>query len=970
MRRQALLRCCPIGFLWVIQRKNSRFSFGTGASVVYDGATMSEPVPDTSSPDPPAPAPARANAAPAKTAAGTTPMFAQWHEAKAAYPDCLLFFRMGDFYELFFDDAVAAAAALDIALTKRGHQDGTPVPMAGVPVHAAEQYLPKLIKAGHRVAVCEQVEDPAVAKKRGAKSIVRREVVRVVTPGTLSEDVLLDARQHNYLAAIAVSGGELGLAWLDMSTGEVWLQPLGAREHAALSVPAALARVAPGELLLPEPLVEAPALFETWAELREIMTPLPASRFDSVNAERRLTEYYGVATLEAFGTPGRAETAAAGTLLDYLSLTQVDRLPRLERPQMLPPPGAAGGVMEIDPATRRNLELTRTLAGARAGSLLAVIDRTMTGAGARLLAERLTAPLTDISAIVGRLDLISCCLEAPALREDVRACLRECPDIERALSRLGLERAGPRDLAAIRAGLAGAAIIAGHLSAHLAGAPAPVELTALRDGLGVHDVVVERLGRALADSLPLQARDGGFIANGYSAALDEQRQLRDASRQTIAELQSRTAEATGIAALKIKHNNVLGYFIEVTAAHADKLMEGGKEALAERHGLIHRQTMANAMRFTTVELSDLEDRISRAGERALAIELELFDDLAGEVLARADEIAQAARAMAALDVAAGLAELAVVNRYCRPSVNSGTTFRIVEGRHPVVESVLQDGTGAFVANNCDLSGDSDDTADGGRLWLVTGPNMAGKSTFLRQNALIALLAQIGSFVPAAEAEIGVVDRLFSRVGAADDLARGRSTFMVEMVETAAILNQAGERSLVILDEIGRGTATFDGLSIAWATIEHLHEENRCRTLFATHFHELTSLAARLEQLVCRTMRVKEWQGDVVFMHEVVPGTADRSYGIHVARLAGLPTAVLARAEEVLALLEQGDQGNALSRLADDLPLFHAAALVARDNDAATPDDPVRDLLADTNPDELTPRAALELLYRLKAALNG
>ncbi len=931
---------------------------------------MSEPSSDTSAADRRAPNPARASVEAPRVVAGTTPMFAQWHAAKVAYPDCLLFFRMGDFYELFFDDAVAAAAALDIALTKRGHHDGVPVPMAGVPVHAAEQYLPKLIKAGYRVAVCEQVEDPAVAKRRGAKSIVRREVVRVVTPGTLSEDVLLDARQHNYLAAIAVSGAELGLAWLDMSTGEVWLQALGARAHAALNLPAALARVAPGELLLPEPLVEEPALFEVWAEMREAMTPLPASRFDSANAERRLTEYYGVATLEAFGAPGRAETAAAGALLDYLSLTQVDRLPRLARPRILPPPGAAGGVMEIDPATRRNLELTQTLAGARAGSLLAVIDRTVTGAGARLLAGRLTAPLTDVSAIVGRLDLVSCFFAAPALRDDVRAGLRDCPDIERALSRLGLGRGGPRDLAAIRAGLSGAAVLREHLAAHLVGAPAPAGLTALYEGLGVHDVLVERLGRALADALPLQVRDGGFIARGYSDALDEQSQLRDASRQTIAELQNRTAEATGIAALKIKHNNVLGYFIEVTAVQADKLMADGKEALADRHGLIHRQTMANAMRFTTVELSDLEDRISRAGERALAIELELFADLAGEVLARADEIALAARTIAALDVAAGLAELAVVRRYCRPNVGDSTAFRIVDGRHPVVEAVLDDGAGAFVANDCDLSGDDGADPNGGRLWLLTGPNMAGKSTFLRQNALIALLAQIGSFVPAAEAEIGVVDRLFSRVGAADDLARGRSTFMVEMVETAAILKQASERSLIILAEIGRGTATFDGLSIAWATIEHLHEENRCRTLFATHFHELTSLATRLGQLVCRTMRVKEWQGDVVFMHEVVPGTADRSYGIHVARLAGLPAAVLARAEEVLALLEQGDQGSALNRLADDLPLFHAAALSARDGEIAAPDDPVHSLLADTNPDELTPRAALELLYRLKAALDG
>jgi DNA mismatch repair protein MutS len=889
--------------------------------------------------------------------AAASPMLAQWHAAKDAYPDCLLFFRMGDFYELFFDDAVAAAAALDIALTTRGQQSGEPVPMAGVPVHAAEQYLPRLIRAGHRVAVCEQMEDPAEAKKRGSKSIVRRDVVRVITPGTLSEDTLLDSRRHNYLAACADARGAFGLAWLDMSTGEVWMQPIPSAGGVNM-LAAALARIVPGELLAPDRLLDHPELAPLWDDVRDALTPLPASRFDSANAEARLLAAYGVGTLDGFGEPGRAEIAAAGALFDYLALTQVDRMPRLMRPRRLPAPGSAGAVMEIDAATRRNLELAQTLSGERKGSLLSVIDRTITGPGARLLAEWLAAPLTDVAAIDARLDAVEFLGAQTAAREDIRGTLRAAPDMERALSRLALGRGGPRDLAAIRAGLEASQVLRDALAAM---ADAPETLGRIEASLGEHGALVGRLAAALSSDLPLAARDGGFIAAGFSAELDAQTELRDESRKLIAGLQATYAETTGVASLKVKHNNVLGYFVELGASHADRIMAEGKEAAADSFGLIHRQTMANAVRFTTVELSELDDKISRAGERALAIELELFAELAGTVLAAGDEVAAAARALAELDVAAGLAELAVGARYTRPTLTDGAQFTIAGGRHPVVEAMLEDGPGAFVANDCDLSG-----ADAGRLWLVTGPNMAGKSTFLRQNALIAILAQIGSFVPAAAAEIGVVDRLFSRVGAADDLARGRSTFMVEMVETAAILNQAGPRSLVILDEIGRGTATFDGLSIAWATVEHLHEENRCRTLFATHFHELTRLAARLGELSCHTMRVKEWNDDIVFLHEVGPGAADRSYGIHVGKLAGLPPAVVGRAEEVLRLLEAGDQAGALTRLADDLPLFQAAVAETAPAPAA---DPVRDLLASVSPDELTPRTALELLYRLKAVMD-
>ncbi len=879
---------------------------------------------------------------------GVTPMMAQYLEIKQAHPGCLLFYRMGDFYELFFEDAEQASAALDIALTKRGQHLGQDIPMCGVPVHAAEGYLSRLIRKGFKVAICEQMEDPAEAKKRGSKSVVKRDVVRVVTPGTITEDELLDARAHNYLAALAEAGGGLGLAWLDISTGVFQAQPVAPENLAAT-----LARLAPGELILAERLLERPDTFEIFGALKDRLTPLPGARFDSANGTRRLEETFEVKALDAFGAFSRAELAAAGALLDYVTLTQKGRLPRLLPPRRL----ALGAVMEIDAATRRNLELTEALSGGRAGSLLATIDRTVTGAGARLLATRLSTPLTDPAAVAGRHDLVAHFLENANLRQDLRARLRRCPDIERALSRLSLGRGGPRDLAAIRDALC----VAGELRGLLQQGEAPPSLLAeaIRD-LGIHDTLVARLARALAPEPPMQARDGGAIAPGYDEALDELRALRDDSHKLIAGLQQNYAQASGVSSLKIKHNNVLGYFIEVTPTHADKIATGGDSPF------IHRQTLASAMRFSTVELSELEQKIASAAERALSLELQLFQDLVGEVLERGEEIATAARALAELDVAAALAELAEAERWCRPKIDDTTAFHITGGRHPVVEAALAAAQeGRFVANDCRLEdGRLEDGDDGeGRLWLITGPNMAGKSTFLRQNALIAVLAQMGSYVPAEAAHIGVVDRLFSRVGAADDLARGRSTFMVEMVETAAILNQAGPRALVILDEIGRGTATFDGLSIAWACLEHLHEVNGCRALFATHYHELTSLTAKLDSLACHSMRVKEWQGDVVFLHEVTAGAADRSYGIHVAKLAGLPKAAVARAETVLASLEQGEQAGALTRLADDLPLFAATAAKAAEPEAR--ESAVEAALGEVNPDDLSPREALELLYRLK-----
>ncbi len=863
---------------------------------------------------------------------------AQYLEIQQANPGCLLFFRMGDFFELFFDDAVAAAQALDIALTKRGRHDGADIPMCGVPVHTAEAYLARLIRAGFKVAICDQIEDPAEAKRRGGKGPLRRAVTRVVTAGTLTEEGLLDARRHNYLAGIAEAAGELGLAWLDLSTGAFALAPT---TEAALA--ADLARLMPGEIVVPERLLRRPHLFELFAEWKPALTPLPDPRFGSDAGRRRLEAHFRVGALDGFGNFSRAELAAAGALVDYIGLTQRGRAPHLEPPQRIAP----GSLMQVDAATRRNLELATTLSGDRKGSLLATIDRTVTAAGTRLLTEHLAAPLTEPAAIAARLDAVDFFVERRELCADLRERLKRCPDIERALTRLSLGRGGPRDLAALRQSLGETAGLKQVLVDTRALVPLPERLAEAWGGLGEHSVLVERLGRALADELPLFARDGGFIAAGYSDELDDWRRLRDESRRTIAALQARYAAERGIAALKIRHNNVIGYYVEVSANHAGKL---GAE-------FIHRQTMAGAQRYTTAELADLETKIASAAERALALELRLYEDLVGEVTARRTEIAAAATALASLDLAAGLAELAAEALWVRPLVENSAVFEVEGGRHPIVDAALAASGegGAFVANDCNLAES--------RIWLITGPNMAGKSTFLRQNALIAILAQMGSFVPARAARIGIVDRLFSRVGAADDLARGRSTFMVEMVESAAILNQAGPRSFVILDEIGRGTATFDGLSIAWAALEHLHEVNRCRTLFATHYHELTALAAKLPALACHTMRVKEWKNEVVFLHEVGAGAADRSYGIHVAKLAGLPKAVTARAEEVLAVLEKGEEGGALVRLADDLPLFSAARRRAA---PIPPESAAEGLLRDIRPDELTPRDALDLLYRLKA----
>jgi DNA mismatch repair protein MutS len=869
---------------------------------------------------------------------GATPVMAQYLEIKAAHAGYLLFYRMGDFYELFFEDAARAAEALDIALTKRGRHLGDDVPMCGVPVHTAEQYLERLIRKGFRVAICEQVEDPAEARKRGAKSVVRREVVRLVTPGTLTEDSLLEPTRANTLASLGRAGGDLALASADMSAGTFRVAAVG---HSDLMVE--LARLAPNELLVPDSLLSEETHAELFASLGDALTALPSVKFDSGAGERALKSYYGVAELAGFGVFTRAELSAAGALIAYLELTQKGKLPALQ------PLGreASRAFMAIDQATRRNLELFQTLAGDRRGSLLAAIDRTVTAAGARLLAARLGAPLTDVKEIARRQDAVALFANGDT-REALRETLRHAPDIARALARLSVKRAGPRDLASLRDGISSARAVRDLLNTEdkRDRGEAGDAVRDLVEAIAAVSSLNAKLSHFLVEEPPFYARDGGFIRLGAHAPLDEVRALRDESRRVIATLEARYRDESAVP-LKIKHNGVLGYFIEVSTQHADKLMTSYR----------HRQTMGGAVRFSTDELSTLANRISQAADQALALEQELFDEMAVEALGCARPLGRIAEALAILDVASALAELAVANRCVRPNVDDSRAFAISRGRHPVVEAALGAAHAGFVPNDCDLSSEK-------RLWLVTGPNMAGKSTFLRQNALIAILAQMGACVPAERAHIGIVDRLFSRVGAGDDLAAGRSTFMVEMVETSAILNQATDKSLVILDEIGRGTATFDGLAIAWATAEHLSLKNKSRALFATHFHEMTALAERLPSLACVTMRVKEWNDTIVFLHEVIPGVADRSYGIHVAKLAGLPAAVIARAREVLRALEEGREGHKPLARIDDLPLFNAAAPPAKEKNA------LDDALRAADPDALTPKEALELLYNLKRKLDA
>lgn len=859
--------------------------------------------------------------------AAPTPMMAQYLSLKAEAQDCLLFYRMGDFFELFFDDARVASAVLDIALTARGEHEGDKIPMCGVPAHAAEAYLARLIKAGHRVAIADQIETPEEAKKRGgSKALVARAIIRVVTAGTLTEEALLDSRSANWCAAIGEAGGAVALAAADISTGRFEILACS-----GAAVAGVLAQLAPAEVIVAE-----------GSDFDALATGTrPRGEFDSARGEARMKSLFGVATLDGFGAFDRATLAAAGGLIAYLDHVAKGALPFLRPPRLT----RSDACMAIDAATRESLELTRSQSGARQGSLLDAVDRTVTGAGARLLAHDLSAPLMDRAAIEARLDLVTRFHDDPGLRGELRDTLRALPDIARAIGRLAAGRGSPRDLGQLRDGLDGA----WRLGERLGRLPAPPALLAeLAPQLRGHGALIDLLQRALVPAPPIDAAQGGYIAEGYDAALDDLRDAGAGGRRAIAALEAQYRDRTGITALKIKHNGVLGYHIEVAARVADALM-------APDSGFTHRQTLAGVVRFNAPELHDIALKVTQAGAHALAAEAAHLEDLTAAALASREAIAATADALARLDVAAALAERAAEGGWTRPMLVDHACFEVTGGRHPVVEAALARSGERFVANDCVLS-------ESNRLWLVTGPNMGGKSTFLRQNALIAVLAQAGAYVPATRASLGLVDRLFSRVGASDNLARGRSTFMVEMVETAAILAQATPRSFVILDEVGRGTSTYDGLAIAWAVVEAIHEDNRCRCLFATHYHELTRLAERCPALSLHHVRAREWKGELVLLHEVSEGPADRSYGLAVARLAGLPPATIARAKAVLAKLEAGrEKTGGIAAGLDDLPLFAALA-----EEEAPPVDPLRAELAALDLDALSPRDALDTLYRLKA----
>ncbi len=870
-----------------------------------------------------------------------TPMMTQYTEIKSHHKDALLFYRMGDFYEMFFDDAIAASEALDIALTKRGKTNNMDIPMCGVPVHAADHYLQLLIRKGFRVAVCEQIENPSEAKKRGNRAIVKREVVRVITPGTLTEDSLLAADQNNYIASIQQIRNSVSLAWADISSGN-----FSVTSFPLVNLSSQLSRITPKEILYPES--SSAQILNIIKETIDANTPMADIHFDCVDAKRYLADLYEVVSLDAFGQFNRTELACLGALITYLEITQHGKIPKLQFPNK----EKSEDTLQIDAATRKNLEIIRNLSGGKDNTLLSVLDKTKTASGARLLERWLTNPSTNLGLIAKRQNEVENFFSQPDFRREIRDKLKAVPDLQRALSRLSLERGSPRDLNAIKIGIKQAFFINQEV---LAMERVSKHLKTSFEFLSKLENLTEELSKALVHDVPVYAKDGDFIAKNYNAELDATRKLRDETRVVIADLEKKYIQLTDIPKLKVRFNKLLGYYIETPSPSYTKMVAKPLSDI-----FIHRQSTSTACRFTSTELSDLESRIINAQQKAIEIELGVFEYFREKILAHANEIFFIAQTLAEIDVITALAEIAHSNNWCKPVLDESCDLEIIAGRHPVVENSLRNNNQTpFVTNDCNISEET-------RIILLTGPNMAGKSTFLRQNALLALLAQIGSFVPAKKARIGILSQLFSRVGAADDLAKGRSTFMVEMVETAAILNQADYRTLVILDEIGRGTATFDGLSIAWATLEYIHDKIKCRTLFATHFHELTELSNRLPNLCNLTIKVKEWEGDVIFLHEVVEGSADRSYGVQVAKLAGLPKIVVKRANSILKKLEQprGKSREKIFSVYQDLPLFAASSLV-EEQSVITKPSLLEKKIMDLNPDALTPLEALSLLYELK-----
>lgn len=862
-----------------------------------------------------------------------TPMLEQYLSLKEKAGSSLLFFRMGDFFELFFEDAKLASSVLDIALTSRGELEGKIIPMCGVPVHSSEGYLARLIKAGLQVAIADQVETPEQAKIRAkseglpaSKALVKRAIVRFVTPGTITEENLLEPKKANLIASFVEVRDTIGIASCDISTGQMILEDCHPHE-----LDSVLSSIPFSECLMPE----------DWGKSINQGVKRPKVDFNSEKGRTALAEIHNVTTLDGFGDFSRAMLAAANGLITYLNHVGCGCLPLLLPPKLRKSTQA----MSMDRATRMSLEILTSQAGTRTGSLIETIDRCSTAAGARLLAEDLSFPLMSIESIEERLSLVSWLHHDSLSRNDLRMIMRNLPDLGRALGRVVADRGTPRDLGQIRDALNHAKEIEQILKI-LPDIPSLLER--LLPDLTGHEELINLFNSALVESPPTDRKNGGFIADGYDPDLDELRQASSNARQAIAAMENRYREITGVASLKIKHNGVLGYFIEVPTKYADALM-------APNGGFAHRQTMAGAMRFNSVALHEEANKISQAGGLAIAQEELHFQKLVGEIRKKGERIALAASALARIDVSASHAERAAESRWCRPKIYDEPKLNIRGGRHPVVESALAKKGERFVANDCLLSTDD-------RLWLIGGPNMGGKSTFLRQNALIILLAQCGSFIPAKSADVGIVDRLFSRVGASDNLADGRSTFMVEMVETAAILSQSSEKSFVILDEVGRGTSTYDGLALAWAVTEAVHSNLQCRCLFATHYHELSMLSTKCEALSLHHVKAKEFKGDLILLHELSFGSADKSYGLEVARLAGVPTAVVDRARQVLKQLEENrSKSGGLAVGLGELPLFSASR-----EETKGPEILLYERLLDIDIDALSPREALEKLYDLSS----
>jgi DNA mismatch repair protein MutS len=798
----------------------------------------------------------------------TTPAMQQYKRLKAQYPDAILFFRMGDFYEMFYEDARTASKELGLALTSRSKGEGA-VPMAGVPYHALDTYLAKMIRAGYRVAICDQIEDPALAK-----GLVKRDITRLVTPGTLTDDALLEDKENNYLAAVHLDGQKAGLAWVDLSTGAFF-----ARDLARTALLDELTRLRPRECLMAEGAAEAAA--DLVAAIREATGALVSERssfvFDRDEAERLLLAHFAAASLDGFGVADLAcGISAAGAVIDYLQETQRTSCAHIRRIERV----ESGRWLHLDETTQRSLELVETLRDRRReNSLLAVLDRTTTAAGARLLRQWILCPLTRREAIEARLGAIEELLAARELRVELTKHLADTSDIERIVGRVATSRAGPRDMLALGRTLAQIPAVKARLTARQSDLLAEIEA-----GLDLLGDVRELLVAAIAADAPLKLADGGIIKPGYNAEVDRLRNVGSSGAKWLAEFQAGEIRRTGIPTLKVGFNRVFGYYIEITNTHRERVP-------AE---YMRKQTIKSAERYITPQLKEHETEVLTAEEKAKALEARLFEEVRLRVAAEIPRLQKTADALARLDVLLALARVASDRGYTRPRIVDEPVLDIRDGKHPVLEQILGS---EFVPNDVLLGGEAP------RVGLITGPNMAGKSTYIRQVALLALMAHMGSYLPARSATVGLVDRIFTRVGAADELARGRSTFMVEMTETANILNNATARSLVILDEVGRGTSTFDGVALAWAATEHIARGIGCRTLFATHYHELTELAEILEGVANFNVAVREWQDQVVFLHKIIAGGTDKSYGVHVARLAGVPKEVVDRAREILSQLE-------------------------------------------------------------------